>query len=228
LAHEIKNPLASLGGAIQMIKEEIPYQPEHDRLMQIVLRETDRLSSLVNNFLMFARPARGCTELVALDAAVTETLALFKKDTAIFGKISIAQSLLPNVWVEIDPVHLRQVLWNLLLNAAETVAAKAEALEMGADGNGNTDRHGVIDVQMRLKDDDGVFLVIQDNGEGMTQETIEAIFDPFFTTKPEGTGLGLSIVHRILESYQAPLDVHSRHGVGSRFIICFNRFQAPN
>jgi two-component system sensor histidine kinase PilS (NtrC family) len=225
LAHEIKNPLASLGGAIQMLKEEIQYQPEHDRLMQIVLRETDRLSSLVNNFLMFARPSQGSSELVALDAAVKETLALFEKDTAIFGKMSIHKSLLSDVWVEIDPVHLRQVLWNLLLNAAETVASKILAPEMA--GRPSAGRGGLIAVEMQLPDEDGVLLTIQDNGEGMAQETIKAIFDPFFTTKPEGTGLGLSIVHRILESYQAPLDVRSHLGQGSRFSIRFKRLPAP-
>lgn len=210
LAHEIKNPLASLGGAIQMLKEEIHYQPDHERLMQIVLRETDRLSSLVNNFLMFARPPIGRTELVALDAAVKETLALFEKDTTIFGKVQIRQSLAADAWVEIDPVHLKQILWNLLLNAAEAIG---EA--------------GVIDVQITTPTDDTACLTIVDNGEGMAQSTIDAIFDPFFTTKPNGTGLGLSIVHRILEAYQAPLDVHSRPGRGSRFSMQFKKVQAP-
>lgn len=205
LAHEIKNPLASLGGAIQMLKEEVQYQPDNERLMQIVLRETDRLSSLVNNFLMFARPPQGCMEHVALDAAVRETLSLFEKDTAIFGKVEIRQSLAAKVWVEIDPVHLKQVLWNLLVNAAEAI-----------------DEKGVIEVQVTTPTKHTARLSIEDSGEGMAQETIDAIFDPFFTTKPNGTGLGLSIVHRILESYQAPLDVHSRPGRGSRFSMQFN------
>jgi two-component system sensor histidine kinase PilS (NtrC family) len=210
LAHEIKNPLASLGGAIQMLKEEIQYEPDHERLMQIVLRETDRLSSLVNNFLMFARPPQGRTEHVALYTAVKETLGLFEKDTAIFGKVKIRKSLATDAWVEIDPVHLKQILWNLLLNAAEAIGEK-----------------GVIDVQITSPSDDTACLSIEDNGEGMTQETVDAIFDPFFTTKPNGTGLGLSIVHRILESYQAQLDVHSRLGRGSRFSMRFKAVQAP-
>jgi two-component system, NtrC family, sensor histidine kinase HydH len=210
LAHEIKNPLASLGGAIQMLKEEIRYEPDHERLMQIVLRETDRLSSLVNNFLMFARPPQGRAVHVALNAAVKETLGLFEKDTAIFGKVKIRRSLAADAWVEIDPVHLKQILWNLLLNAAEAIGEK-----------------GVIDVQITSPDDDTACLSIEDNGDGMTPETIDAIFDPFFTTKPNGTGLGLSIVHRILESYQAPLDVHSRPGRGSRFTMQFKAVQPP-
>ncbi|MDJ0781148.1 MAG: ATP-binding protein [Desulfosarcinaceae bacterium] len=230
LAHEIKNPLASLGGAIQMLREEIRYQPEHERLMHIVLRETDRLSSLVNNFLMFAKPTQGRVEYVALDGAVRETLALFEKDKAIFGKVSIHQSLTADVWVEIDPVHLRQVLWNLLLNAAEAVSATSAPRHASSGETINRAMHhqsGLIDVQMKTPGEDEVVLSIEDNGEGMSKETVATIFDPFFTTKPEGTGLGLSIVHRILESYQAPLDVYSRPGQGSRFSISFRRTQAP-
>jgi two-component system sensor histidine kinase PilS (NtrC family) len=237
LAHEIKNPLASLGGAIQMLREEIDYQPEHERLMQIVLRETDRLSSLVNNFLMFARPTQGRVEHVSLGAAVKETLALFEKDTQIFGKVAISKSLASDIWVEIDPVHLRQVLWNLLLNAAEAVAAAeaAAAIKAAAGGNGGSavkdglkkGPHGNIDVRLKAPSDNFALLSIEDNGDGMAKETMAAIFDPFFTTKPEGTGLGLSIVHRILESYHAPLEVYSRLGRGSRFTIRFQMSWPP-
>lgn len=230
LAHEIKNPLASLGGAIQMLREEIDYQPEHEPLMQIVLRETDRLSSLVNNFLMFARPTQGRVEHVSLGAAVKETLALFEKDTEIFGKVAISKSLASDIWVEIDPVHLRQVLWNLLLNAAEAVTSPKTV----AGGNGSSafedglrkGPHGSIDVRLTAPSDDFALLSIEDNGDGMAKETMASIFDPFFTTKPEGTGLGLSIVHRILESYHAPLDVFSRPGQGSRFTIRFQMSRA--
>ncbi|MEJ2638148.1 MAG: ATP-binding protein [Desulfosarcinaceae bacterium] len=255
LAHEIKNPLASLGGAIQMLREEIDYQPEHERLMQIVLRETDRLSSLVNNFLMFARPTRGRAELVALGTAIRETLALFEKDTEVFGKVTITQSLAPEVWVKIDPVHLRQVLWNLLLNAAEAVAGgkavaacKAVAAEKAVAADNAVainhvfaarsssagpktataaGREGRIDIRLTATSENFALLSIEDNGNGMAKETVATIFDPFFTTKPEGTGLGLSIVHRILESYHAPLDVYSRPGKGSRFTIRFLRSPAP-
>jgi two-component system, NtrC family, sensor histidine kinase HydH len=247
LAHEIKNPLASLGGAIQMLREEIDYQPEHERLMRIVLRETDRLSSLVNNFLMFARPTQGRAEHVVLGAAIKETLALFEKDTGIFGKVTIGQSLASDVWIEIDPIHLRQVLWNLLLNAAEAVAATAVAATAaaatkavaaakeaaassacaGGEARTSGGRAGAIDIRLTAPSEDFALLSIEDNGGGMAKETVGAIFDPFFTTKPEGTGLGLSIVHRILESYQAPLDVYSCPGQGSRFTIRFRRSPAP-
>ncbi len=81
LAHEIKNPLASLSGAIQILREDILYDPDHDKLMQIVLREADRLSSLVNNFLFFARPPTGKPEPLDLEKAVVETIELFENES---------------------------------------------------------------------------------------------------------------------------------------------------
>jgi two-component system sensor histidine kinase PilS (NtrC family) len=202
LAHEIKNPLASLAGSIQLLREEIRYNSDHDRLMHIVLRETDRLSALVNNFLLFARPPAAKAEIILLDTALSEIIALFEKDRTIFGKITITQKLLPDIWVHIDPVHLRQVIWNLLLNAAESIFDK-----------------GNIIVFMTHNKPNLVRLHISDDGCGMSKELIQSIFNPFFTTKSNGTGLGLSIVHRILENYNGRLEVESEIGQGSDFII---------
>lgn len=202
LAHEIKNPLASLAGSIQLLREEIRYNSDHDRLMHIVLRETDRLSVLVNNFLLFARPPAAKAEIILLDTALSEIIALFEKDRTIFGKITITQKLLPDIWVHIDPVHLRQVIWNLLLNAAESIFDK-----------------GNIIVFMTHNKPNLVRLHISDDGCGMSKDLIQSIFDPFFTTKSNGTGLGLSIVHRILENYNGRLEVESEIGQGSDFII---------
>jgi two-component system, NtrC family, sensor histidine kinase HydH len=210
LAHEIKNPLASLAGSIQLLREEIDYNPDHDRLMHIVLRETERLSALVNKFLFFARPPSGKTETILLDAALAEIIALFGKDRSIFGKVAITQKLLPNIWVRFDPIHLRQVVWNLLLNAAESIPEK-----------------GNIVVKMTQNRPNSVKLSISDDGCGMSKEVLKSIFDPFFTTKSTGTGLGLSIVHRILEIYNSRLEVESEVGKGSDFILTLE-CSAPN
>ena len=202
LAHEIKNPLASLAGSIQLLREEIKYNPDHDRLMHIVLRETDRLSALVNNFLLFARPPAAKAEIIQLDTTLSDIISLFEKDRTIFGKVTITQKLLPDIWVHIDPIHLRQVIWNLLLNAAESIPDK-----------------GNIVVCMKQNKPNSIGLHITDDGCGMSQELLQSIFDPFFTTKSNGNGLGLSIVHRILENYNGRLEVESEIGQGSEFTI---------
>ncbi|NNG00650.1 MAG: GHKL domain-containing protein [Desulfobacteraceae bacterium] len=205
LAHEIKNPLASLAGCIQLLKDEIQYSPDQDRLMRIVLRETDRLSALVNNFLLFARPPDGKPETVHLDHALNEIISLFEKDNLVSGKVHITKTLAPDCLVHIDPVHFRQVIWNLLLNAAEAI-----------------DGAGEIDVRVSARSNSLLVLSIEDSGPGIPPEHIQAIFDPFFTTKPNGTGLGLSIVHRILEAYDGRLDIQPQNK-GTRVIVTLRR-----
>lgn len=210
MAHEIKNPLASLAGSIQILKGEIDFNADHEKLMQIVLRETDRLSALANNFLLFAKPPTANVEKVALDKALAETVGLFKKDGNCYDKISIETNLAPDIWVEMDPMHLSQVLWNLLLNAAESIEDK-----------------GVVEISMYPLKQHHVEIRISDNGCGISQELMKSIFDPFFTTKPNGTGLGLSIVHSILESYSTWLDVESKVDQGTTIILRLKRINSP-
>lgn len=206
MTHEIKNPLASLAGSIQILRKEIPYDSEHDKLMRIVLRETDRLTALVNNFLLFAKPPVGKIEKVDLESALTEAIKLFEKNQNTSFKVSIISDFSPNLWVEMDPVHLHQVMWNILLNAAEAIEIE-----------------GHIKVKTYPIKQRFACIEVDDNGCGMSKTLIQSIFDPFFTTKPSGTGLGLSIVHRILESYNTWLDVDSEVGRGTRFAWKLNR-----
>jgi len=211
MAHEIKNPLASLSGSIQMLKKEIQFDPELDVLMQIVLRETDRLSGLVNNFLFFAKPPVGKIEKIEIDSTLIETIKLFEKNSTCSGRISIKKKLASNSWIEMDPLHLRQVFWNLLLNAAEAIESE-----------------GVVEVKTYPLKNKFVGIEITDNGCGMSKELVKSIFDPFFTTKPDGTGLGLSIVHSILESYNSWLDVDSSIDRGTTFILKLKQINPPS
>jgi two-component system sensor histidine kinase PilS (NtrC family) len=122
----------------------------------------------------------------------------------------VACHLVPNVWVMMDPAHLRQVMWNLLLNAAEAIQAQ-----------------GLIQIKMVVEKHDQVQVQIIDNGCGISPDVIGDIFDPFFTTKPSGTGLGLSIVHSILESYQSHLHVDSRPGHFAIFSFKIRQIDLP-
>jgi len=210
LAHEIKNPLASLTGSIQLLKEELRYDSDHDRLMQIILREADRLSSLANNFLFYARPPAGKIEPIELSRVLLETAELFEKDSSNNGRISTTKKVSPNVWISMDIGHLHQILWNLLLNAAEAI-----------DGQGN------IGIEMFTSKNKHACVQISDNGCGISKDTLELIFDPFFTTKPNGTGLGLSIVHRILEAYDAWLNVESEPEKGTTITVNFKQIDPP-
>lgn len=210
LAHEVKNPLAALTGSIQLIREDNHFNADHSKLMQIVLREADRLSALVNNFLLFAKPPVGKVEAIELDKILAETIELFEKDNTCRGRISITKELAPGIWIEMDPVHLRQILWNLLLNAAEAIEGS-----------------GLIDIKLYPLKGKRAGIQITDNGCGMPGEVIRSIFNPFFTTKPNGTGLGLSIVHSILDSYKSRLDVESKLNRGTTVTMKLKQIELP-
>jgi two-component system sensor histidine kinase HydH len=200
LAHEIKNPLASLAGSIQLLKEELRYDSDQQRLMEIVLRETDRLGTLVNNFLMFARPPVGKPVQLNLTEAIEEISALFEKNGNYSKQYILRKEIREPIWLLMDSTHLRQILWNLLLNAAEAI-----------------DESGLIEIKAFSKKNGHACIQVKDNGCGMSADVVQSIFDPFYTTKPEGTGLGLSIVHRILEAYDGRLDVNTKEGQGTVF-----------
>jgi two-component system sensor histidine kinase PilS (NtrC family) len=206
LAHEIKNPLASITGSIQLLREEMPYDPGRDKLMRIILREADRLSALVGNFLLFARPPSGKSKPIALDQAIPETVRLVEQDKRCRDRITIRLSGQKGLWVTMDPDHFRQVLWNLLLNAVEAI-----------DGDGQ------IDIRVESNKPHIASICISDSGCGISEKDLGHIFDPFYTSKPDGTGLGLSIVHTILESHEGWLEVESQPGQGTIFTIKLNR-----
>ena len=210
LAHEIKNPLASLTSSIQLLRDDIRYDADHDRLMQIILREADRLSALVTNFLLYARPPAGKAEAIELDKILIDTAELFEKDDNHDGRIITNKNIQPNIWIAMDPVQLRQILWNLLINASEAIEGE-----------------GAIDIEMYASKNKQAVIKISDNGRGISQEDLKHIFDPFFTTKPSGTGLGLSIVHRILDAYDSLLDVQSEMGKGTTFLLQFKQIERP-
>ncbi len=208
LTHEIKNPLASLTGSIQMLKDSIPYDPSHDRLMRIVLREADRLSSLVTTFLMFSRPKAGKIRDVALDEAVEDVVSLLQRDPAFKSRVYI------RIWkdtppgspllIRIDPEHLRQVIWNLMNNAAEAI-----------EGSGK------IDVMLALAGKGTVRMAVADTGSGIPPDQIDRIFNPFYSTKPGGTGLGLSIVQQMVGLYGGLVDIESSPGEGTIVTVKF-------
>jgi two-component system sensor histidine kinase PilS (NtrC family) len=210
LAHEIKNPLAALTGSIQLLKEDMRYDSDQARLMQIILREADRLSSLANSFLFYARPPAGKVESIELSRALLEIVELFEIDGSNNGRIKTTKNISSDVWITMDPGHLHQIMWNLLLNAAEAI-----------DGDGN------IEIEMFPIKNKYACVKISDNGCGISAETLKTIFDPFFTTKPNGTGLGLSIVHRILEANNAWLNVESQINKGTTITLHFKQIPPP-
>jgi two-component system sensor histidine kinase PilS (NtrC family) len=190
IAHEIRNPMASISGSIQILKESLDKDDINGQLMDIILREINRLNDLLSDFLLFARPKQAKLEWFDLNELILESLDFFRNSGKWVDKIRVHTKFHTPLRLESDPYQVRQVLWNLLLNASEAMP----------DG-------GSLYIQTELFDSKGgrgnrnkqVRMTIRDTGKGFTEDAIKHLFTPFFTTKEGGSGLGLAIVKRIVE-----------------------------
>jgi two-component system sensor histidine kinase PilS (NtrC family) len=210
LAHELRNPLASMSGSIELLRARVPAGEDDRRLMDIVLREAERLNALVSEFLQFARPPPLRRQPADLATILEETLDVFRQDPSAAG-VALEQDLGPAP-ADCDPAQLRQVVWNLLLNAAQALAGDR--------------RGGRIRVSCRAEGEEAV-LVVEDDGPGIAPSDRERLFLPFHTTKERGTGLGLATVHRIVDGHGGRVLVESRAGAGARFTVRLPASPAP-
>ena len=203
LAHEIRNPLASLSGAIQMLQEELSLSQDHQLLMDIALRETERLNTLLTDFLSFARPKNVQSERYVLIELVREVTFLFLQDER-FQRIEVSLSIPEDCMVWLDATLFGQVMWNLLLNAGQAILPDTGKIELSA-----------------LCEQEGVWVSVTDSGHGIKESIRERLFDPFFSTKAGGTGLGLSVVQRILHAHHGKVEVFSPERGGTCFRLFF-------
>ncbi len=229
MAHEIRNPLAAISGSVQVLRAGVPggeVDPERDQLMQIVVRETDRLSGLIQDFLQYARPRPPSCEPILLGDLIEDVGRLI--ESSLPETVHLRLEPGSGICALADPGQLRQVLWNLCLNAAQAMPEGGELrVEVRAvdgeppQGAASARRNGT---EEGAREESGasrwVELVVADTGVGIPFEAQEHIFEPFFTTKKEGSGLGLPTVHRIVESHGGMLQVESEEGRGTTFRIC--------
>lgn len=220
IAHEIKNPLASLSGSIQMLRDEVDFGPIQQRLMDITMREAERLNALVNEFLLFSRPEKAVDRSVEVNEVIEDTLEMLKNSPELSRPIRIEKTLSKNLWVLIDSQRLQQVIWNLVLNAVQEMKNSGRLSVATAirtkRGSGDAPRDYAWDRQEKLAE-----ISISDTGPGILPENQGKVFDPFFTTKDQGTGLGLTIVHRIVENYDGKIFLDSDGRSGTTFTLHF-------
>ncbi|OGP98991.1 MAG: hypothetical protein A2026_00545 [Deltaproteobacteria bacterium RBG_19FT_COMBO_46_12] len=218
MAHEIRNPLASLSGSIQMLKSELSLDHHQQHLMEITLRESERLNALITDFLLFAQPPQTHKMISPIGRVIDETIELFFHSPSFHDGIRI---LGPNndeeIQTSIDPDQIKQVFWNLFINAAHAMPNGGEIRVQCQKGNA----WGIpsLPASLQLKGKEWVKISIADSGNGIAPEEKEKIFEPFFTTKENGTGLGLSIVHKIIENHNGLIKVESDLDRGSTFTI---------
>jgi len=207
IAHEIRNPLASISGAIQLLKDEQETSDSTQKLMDIILAESSRLNHLITDFLLYAQPPKLNKKPVDLAALVNDTLEVFSHSPQWTQGIKLAKTIEPNITIYGDNQQLQQILWNLFINAVDAMEGKG-LLEVKVQKDGKSRK---------------IVLLVSDTGKGISPQDINRIFDPFFTTKGGGTGLGLSIVHKIVETHEGDISVKSRldQGTGTTFTITF-------
>ena len=201
VAHEIKNPLAGISGAIQVFAEDIPPNDTRREIIKEILREIDRLDQSIRNLLTFARPA--ALRLVKTDIipVLERALRLISKQAEVQGveiRMPAANSLVP---VEVDPEQMQQVFLNIMLNALHSMPGG-----------------GILSIDANA-DDYGVRVSLTDTGMGISPDAYDNIFKPFFTTKHSGTGLGLAISKGIVERHGGSIEVDNRPGLGCTFRV---------
>jgi two-component system, NtrC family, sensor histidine kinase PilS len=214
MAHEIRNPLGALAGAMQMLRKESVADATDRRLMDIAIREATRLDAIITEFLQYARPPALDLAEHNINKILAETLDLVQHEARNRKQITIATSLAGgSLLAQVDQNQMRQVFWNLATNAFDAMP----------EGGQLTITTGCRHVDAAGRKGDVVEISFQDTGEGIPTANLDKIFLPFFTTKKEGSGLGLAAVHRIVDLHGGWIKVESQTEQGTRFVVCLPR-----
>jgi len=204
MAHEIRNPLASISGAVEALSRELPPDERRNRLVEIVLRESARLNELVRDFLEYARPA----PMARIDVDIAELLddVLFLMEhRSLPANIKIVRDYGESLIAQVDPQQMRQVIWNLCLNAVQAMPEGGGEIRIGA--------------QLLSGDLPSLQISIADNGHGISDDDLPHIFEPFYSTKPEGSGLGLALVYRVMQDHAGRVEARTHPGEGTTFTL---------
>jgi signal transduction histidine kinase len=201
LAHEIKNPLTSIQGFVQMLPERTEDQEYIEKTARILDKECNRLDGLIDNLHSFAKPQLGHRKQFRLGDVMDETLSLLRKEIE-KNEIDLEVDCSGDLELYGDPSKIKQVIMNLSLNAVESMI----------DG-------GELYIECRERNGDYGEIIVRDTGVGMTEEEREKIFNPFYTTKDDGTGLGMAITHRIVEEHAGFVNIDSTPGQGTTVAV---------
>jgi two-component system sensor histidine kinase PilS (NtrC family) len=203
LAHEIRNPLGAMRGAIQVLESSMPPNSIQTDLMGIILRESDRLNSIITNFLSYAKPKVGNLSEVDVRDAVRDTVKLLRHSPDLKETHSI-EEIMPDqpIFISADATQLQQIFWNLTRNAIQAMP----------DG-------GKLTIRLEPIRSDIIRIIFEDTGKGMSPEQVEQLFEPFSNSTSGGTGLGLSIVYQIIRDHGGTINVSSSEGEGTKILI---------
>ncbi len=202
IAHEIRNPLAAMSGSMQVLRQELPLSEEQAQLMDIVLRESDRLNDTIRSFLAYARPQELSVARMDVARVVQEAATLLRNSSEAHTD-HVVELRVPAhpVWYEADENQVRQIIWNIASNGLRAMPDGGR-LTLAVDAESS---HG----------HDEVVISVEDEGHGIPAEELDNIFQPFRSSFAKGTGLGLAIVHRAVSDYGGVIEVSSTVGTGT-------------
>jgi two-component system sensor histidine kinase HydH len=197
MAHEIKNPLASIRTFAEYLPEKYDDPAFREKFARILTQEVDKMNALVQRLLDFARPNRPQLRLVRLSTLIRETLD-FLQGTLLNKQVRVETAFAQRDEVLADSGQIKQALLNVLLNSIEAMQGSGRITVSTVQQNGS------------------VAIVVSDTGPGIAKRDLARVFDPFYTTKPSGTGLGLSVVHTIVREHGGRVKIDSEVGKGTR------------
>ncbi len=202
IAHEIRNPLAAIAGSVQVLKKSEALSPQEQRLMSIILRESERLNKSIADFLRFVKPQEKRPAEFDIAASLSETLDLLANSAELRADHRIERQITPPSYTIVgDGDQIRQVFWNIARNAVQAMP-HGGALRVATDVA------------------DGAYnIVFADSGQGMSEADQRRLFQPFRTNFPTGTGLGMAISYRIVQEHGGRIDVRSREGSGTMITV---------
>ncbi|MCK4469808.1 MAG: hypothetical protein KAU60_15815, partial [Desulfobacterales bacterium] len=204
-AHEIRNPLASISGPIQMLSKDLRLDQTDRRLMQIILRGKDRLESFVKDFLLLARPKQSERRDIDVKVIIDDVLESLRFSPEWHEHIEVNMDLCDQTNIYGNKAEIKQAIWNLILNAIQA---------MPKGGRLKIETRQVFNDKKKYLE-----ILISDNGCGIEEKNQDRVFEPFYTTKETGTGLGMAIVNRIVESHMGKIRIKSKPGKGTDCIV---------
>lgn len=203
LAHEIRNPLSSISGSVEMVRDGNALSEEDARLLGIVISEVERLNSLVTTMLQVGRPSQIRTESLDLRSIVGEVVAVARGEATASNGLQI-EEIAPGEPVDaiVDPDRMRQVIWNLVKNAVQA-----------------SPHRGTVEVRTGRDHKGRAFLEIADEGPGIEAAQRERLFDMFYSGRRHGVGLGLALVKQIVDQHKGSIEILDRDGAGTCFRV---------
>jgi two-component system sensor histidine kinase PilS (NtrC family) len=205
IAHEIRNPLASISGSVQFLQKELQLEnEEHKNLMDIIIKESRRLSQSIEDFLSFTKTTplqKTVIELSALVEEITDLVALNHK------KVNLVKKYHTGYIIHADVKYMKQLLWNLVNNSVKAVNSQ-----------------GTIEINIYRKEED-VYLSVTDNGIGIEANELSKIYTPFYSRFSSGIGLGMAMVKRIIDEHNFEIKISSQKNIGTEVTVCFKNQQ---